>query len=190
MTWGSADEFYWTRPNGLPSGRTCLALPIPCSPDIQKWKWTSKTPKMKPSPMRFRRFEDRLTGCEEVTLPARCEHCIFWRDTVFGWETSSGWGVWHGDCLRHGHEGLSLHFACDNAKLNRCLICRKLLSPYWKTCACCDKRVCPGGCGDLLGDRAGIAAWVATMCMGLVKKPVVEITNKEFPPWFRRDRSR
>ena len=46
-------------------------------------------------------------------MAKRCEHCRFWEDTVFKQETPSGWGIWYGTCLRDGHDGESLFFACQ-----------------------------------------------------------------------------
>lgn len=49
-------------------------------------------------------------------MAKRCEHCRFWRDTVFNGESASGWGVWWGDCLAgvdRGRNHHSLFLACD-----------------------------------------------------------------------------
>lgn len=52
-------------------------------------------------------------------MAKRCEHCRFWRDTVFKGESESGWGVWWGDCSNPKSPGAydehrhSLMLACD-----------------------------------------------------------------------------
>lgn len=49
-------------------------------------------------------------------MARRCEHCVFWCDTVFKGETESGWGVWWGECaagVDRGRGHHSLMFACE-----------------------------------------------------------------------------
>lgn len=49
-------------------------------------------------------------------MAKRCEHCVYWRDTVFKGESASGWGVWWGDCaagVDRGPNAHSLMLACD-----------------------------------------------------------------------------
>lgn len=67
-------------------------------------------------------------------MAARCEHCRFWRDTVFKGTSATGWGVWWGDCTAGEYRGRNQHslmLACDKFE-------RKDCGGWcgWPNCAC------------------------------------------------------
>ncbi len=61
-------------------------------------------------------------GCEKY-MTKRCDHCIYFRPSVFDGETQSGYACWNGYCLaqmsdKRGELGMlkvkNMHYACDS----------------------------------------------------------------------------